>query len=141
MRRIGYPADQLKRLGAAKRSAFQVQHIAANILMAIEIPASRSFRSDLGERIPLTHKKEIIMKIKEAQEKITEAINADAEKVITSALIFNPEINLEVDAARKASVNIKGVAAVACRYALRGKTNEETILNMIKFAGSLTKGY
>jgi hypothetical protein len=51
MRRIGYPADQLKRLGAAKRSAFQVQHIAANTLTAIEIPASKSFRSDLGERI------------------------------------------------------------------------------------------
>lgn len=74
------------------------------------------------------------MNQQEAQAKITEAINADAEKVIAAAIVFNPGCRYAVEAARSVPGKVEGVAAVACRYALRGKDNAETIRNMITFA-------
>jgi len=77
------------------------------------------------------------MDTKQAQAKIAEAIKTDAELVIKKAIGFNPTIEEIVEATRKAPGPIAGVAAIALKYALRGKSNEETVLNMIKFAESI----
>jgi len=77
------------------------------------------------------------MDMKQAQAAIATAISNDAERVISAAVIFNPSIVEIVAETRKAPGNISGVAAVACRYALKGADNSETVANMIKFAEAL----
>jgi len=74
------------------------------------------------------------MDMKQAQATIATAIANDAERVISAAVVFNPSIINIVAETRKAPGNISGVAAVACRYALKGADNAETVSNMIKFA-------
>jgi len=75
--------------------------------------------------------------MKNAQAKITEAINANPENVIAKAIAFSPKTAQIVDEVRKAPGTLAGVAAAALKDALRGKTNEETIANMIKFSNDL----
>lgn len=75
----------------------------------------------------------------QAQAKIAEAIKNNPEIVISAALELKPSIKSEIDALRKADGTLQGVAAIACKSALRGKTNEETIENMVSFAKLLLK--
>ena len=77
------------------------------------------------------------MDMKQAQATIATAISNDAEHVISAAVVFNPSIIDIVAETRKAPGNISGVAAVACRYALKGADKAETVANMIKFAQAL----
>ncbi len=77
------------------------------------------------------------MNTKEAQEKITIAMKEDAELIIEKAIAFKPEIAGIVEAARKTSGPIIGVAAIALKNALHGDNNEATQANMIKFAESI----
>lgn len=75
--------------------------------------------------------------MKTAQEKISEAIKVNPENVISKAIAFNPATASIVEAVRKAPGSLAGVAAAALKDALRGKTNEETIANMVKFSNEL----
>ena len=73
----------------------------------------------------------------EMQSKISAAIKADAENVITKAISFNPSVAAVVADTRKAPGKIEGVAAIALRYALRGANNAETVANMARCCGML----
>lgn len=75
--------------------------------------------------------------MKEAQQKISAEIQADAERVIAAAIAFNSLCKDAVDAARAAPGSVAGVAAIAVKYSVRGDSNEKTIANLIAFAGSL----
>lgn len=77
------------------------------------------------------------MNAAEAQAKMTAAINANPEAVIAAAEKFAPHVTAVVADTRKANGPLSGVAAVACRYALKGDDNAATIANMIRFAESL----
>lgn len=72
-----------------------------------------------------------------AQQAMIAAINADAENVIAKAIAFRPSIASIVAETRKAQGPISGVAAVACRYALKGADAAETMANMDAFVATL----
>lgn len=74
------------------------------------------------------------MNQKEAQEKIQSVMNADPEIIISKAIAFRPATAQIVEAVRKATGPLAGVAAIALKDALRGTDNEDTINNMIRFA-------
>ncbi len=75
--------------------------------------------------------------MKDAQAKISEAIKTNPEMVISKAIAFNPQTAAIVNDCRKVSGPASGVAASALKYALRGKTNDITAANIIKFASGL----
>lgn len=70
----------------------------------------------------------------QAQQKIKAAIMSDAEGVIEKAKLFDPSVCNIVDDVRKAPGTIQGVAAIALKHALRGKSNEDTEAKIIMFA-------
>jgi len=76
--------------------------------------------------------------LKEAQQKMVASIQADPERVILAAIIFNPSTAEIVEAVRKTPGTVQGVAAAAVKYALKGGDNTETSANIIRFMEELS---
>lgn len=78
------------------------------------------------------------MNAQESMKKLASAINDNPEAVISAITAFNPKIAIQTqNDAKDAKGPITGLAAIMCRYALKGKDADESASNLIHFVSTL----